>query len=82
MSEIIDDEKNKYNEIFLHYLKYQSPSVLVKGLISAKQNKNKKLVNNISGRLIDLRNGINRKEIPEKWKSEESSQYCWKNTQL
>ena len=66
MSEIIDDEKNKYNEIFLHYLKYQNPSVLVKDLISAKQNKNKKLVNNISGRLIDLRNGINRKEIPEK----------------
>ena len=66
MSEIIDDEKNKYNEIFLHYLNYQSPSVLVKDLISAKQNKNKKLVNNISGRLIDLRNGINRKEIPEK----------------
>ena len=37
----------------------------VKDLISTKQNKNEKYVNNINNRLIDLRNDINRKEIPE-----------------
>ena len=37
----------------------------MKDLISAKQNKNEKLVNNINNGLIDLRNDINSKEIPE-----------------
>ena len=45
--------------------KYQNPPFLVKDLISAKHNKNEKLVNNISNGLIDLRNDINKKEIPE-----------------
>ena len=36
-----------------------------KHLISAKQNKNEKLVNNINNGLIGLRNDINRKEIPK-----------------
>ena len=34
-------------------------------MIGAKQNKNKKLVNNINNGSIDLRNNINRKEVPE-----------------
>ena len=38
---------------------------LVKDLISAKQDKNEKLVNNINDGLIDLWNVINRKEITE-----------------
>ena len=65
MNEIIADEKDKNNEIFLDCFKYQNPSFL-KGLISAKQNKNGKLVNNINNGLIDLRNDFNRNEIPEK----------------
>ena len=44
---------------------YQNPLFLVKTLISTKQDKNEKLVNNINDRLIDLRSHINRKEIPE-----------------
>ena len=34
-------------------------------MISAKQNKNEKLVNNINKGLIDLRNDMNRKKNPE-----------------
>ena len=33
-------------------------------MISAKQSKNKKLVNNINNGSIDLKNNINRKEVP------------------
>ena len=65
MNEIVADEKDINNEIFLDYFKYQNPSFLVKDLISANQNKHEKLVSNINNRLIDLRNYINRKENPE-----------------
>ena len=61
MDEIIADEKVINNEIFSNYFKYQNPSFLEKDLISAKQNKNEKLVNNINNGLINLRNDINRK---------------------
>ena len=64
MNKIIADEKDIDNVIFLDCFKYQDPSFLVKDLISAKQNKNEKLVNNINNGLINLRNDINRKEIP------------------
>ena len=65
INEIIADEKDINNGIFSNYFKYQKPSFLVKDLINAKQNKNEKLVNNINNGLIDLRNNIKRKEIPE-----------------
>ena len=64
-NEIIDDKKNRSNQIFLGYFKYQNPSFLVKDVSSAKQNKNEKLLTNINNGLTDLRNDINRKEIPE-----------------
>ena len=64
-NEIIADEEDISNKIFLNYFKYQNPSSLVKDLIGANQNKNEKLVNNINNGLIDLRNDINRKEIPK-----------------
>ena len=44
-------------------LKYQIPLLLLKELISAKQVKNEKLVNDINDGLIDLRNAISRKKI-------------------
>ena len=44
-------------------LKYQIPLLLLKELISAKQVKNEKLVNDMNDGLIDLRNAINRKKI-------------------
>ena len=45
-------------------MKYRNPCFLLKDLISAKQSKNKKLVNNIKNGSIDLKNNINRKEVP------------------
>ena len=36
--------------------------LLIKDLISAKQNKNEQLVNNFNNELIDLRNDFNRKK--------------------
>ena len=65
MNEIIADQKDEKNEIFLDYFMYQNPLLLVKDLIGAKQNKNEKLVNNIKNGLTDLRRDINRKEILE-----------------
>ena len=65
MNEIIADEKDMNNKIFLSYFKYQNPSFSVKGSISAKQNKNEKTVNNVNNGLIDLRNDFKRKEITE-----------------
>ena len=45
-------------------MKYRNPWFLLKDLISAKQSKNKKLINNINNGSIDLKNNINRKEVP------------------
>ena len=49
----------------MNYFKYQNPSFLAIDLIRAKQAKNEQLVNNINDGLIDLRNAIIRKEIPQ-----------------
>ena len=63
MKQIIDDEKDINDEIFLIYFKYQSPLLLLKDLISTKQDKNQKSVNDINDGLIDLKNAVNRKKI-------------------
>ena len=63
MNEIVADEKDTNNEIFLSYFKYRNPSFLVNDLISAKQNKNEKLVNNANKGLIDLRNDMTEKKF-------------------
>ena len=52
-------------EIFWNYSKYQNLQFLAKDLIRATQGKNEQLVNNVNDGLIDLRNTIIRKEIPE-----------------
>ena len=51
--------------MFWDCFKYQKPSFLAKDLIRATQVKNEQIVNNVNDGLIDLRNDINRKEIPE-----------------
>ena len=50
-----------------NYFRYHNLLLLINNLISAKQNKNEKLVYNynINKRLTDLRNNINRQEISE-----------------
>ena len=69
MNEVIDDEKDTNNEIFLNYLRYPNALFLVKDKNKNKQDKNEKLENNIVNGLIDLRNDINRK-------SEKCCQHC------
>ena len=43
--------------------RYHNPLLLINDLISAKQNKNEKLVYNINNGLTELRNNINRKKF-------------------
>ena len=66
-------KKNRTNEMLSSYY-YHNPLFLIKDLISAKQNKNEKVVYNynINNRLTDLRININKKEIAENenWKKE------------
>ena len=65
MNEIIANKKDINDEILGNYFKYQNPLFLAKYLIRAKQARNKELVNNVKDGLLDLRNVIIRKEIPE-----------------
>ena len=65
MNEIIAHKKDFNNEIFWDYFKYKNLSFLAKVLIRATQDKHEQLVNNVNVRLIELRNSIIRKEIPE-----------------
>ena len=58
-------KKNKNDDIFWKYFKYQNPSFLAKDLNRTNQIKNEQLVNNINDGLIDLRKAIIRKEIPD-----------------
>ena len=62
MNEILADEKDISDDIFRNYFQYQNSSLLAKDLITAKQDKNEQLVNNINEGLIDLRNTIIKKK--------------------
>ena len=61
MNKSIVDKKYR----LMKYFGIQNPSLLVRDLIRAHKAKNEQLVNNINSGLIDLRNAINRKKIPE-----------------
>ena len=65
MNEVIADEKLINHEILWNHFKYQNPLFLAKDLIRATEAKNEQLVNNVNNKLIDLKNVIIRKEIPE-----------------
>ena len=64
-NEIENEEKNINEQIFNEFFNYQYPSFSVKDLYEDNQNKNAKIVKNINESLINLRNSINSKEIPE-----------------
>ena len=64
-NEIENEEKNINEQIFTEFFNYQYPSFSVKDLYEGNQNKNAKIVKNINESLINLRNSINSKEIPE-----------------
>ena len=65
MNEVIADEKLINHEILWNHFKYQNPLFLAKDLIRATEAKNEQLVNNVNNKLIDLKNVVIRKEIPE-----------------
>ena len=65
MNKATAGKKDINNEIFMNYFNYQHTLFLVKDLISAKQDKNQKIVSNVNDGLIDFTNDIDRKEIPE-----------------
>ena len=65
MNEIIADGKGINDETLWNYFHYQNPSFLAEYFIRANQAKSEQLVNSINDVFIDLRNAINRKEIPE-----------------
>ena len=65
MNKIIAVEKDINDKIFVNYFNYHNPLLLVKNLISAKEDKNEKIVSNVNDGLIDLRNDIYRKKIAE-----------------
>ena len=71
MDEIMADKKDKNDEIFWNYFKYQNPTLLEKDLIRATQAKNEQLINNVNSVLINLRNDIIRKKY-WKWKSKQT----------
>ena len=75
MEEIMADKKDKNDEIFRNYFKYQNLSPLGKGLIRATQAKNEQLINNVNSVLINLRNVIIRKKIL-RMKIQTNSQNC------
>ena len=62
-NEIETDEKDINDKIDRYYFNYQRLSFLAKYLLDANQDENEQLVNNINGRLIDLRNAVVKKEI-------------------
>ena len=76
MNEIITDEKDINNEIFLNYFKYQNQLFVETDLIRAMQAKNETLVINFNDGLINSKNAINKKEIPENENPKKSSQCC------
>ena len=65
LNKIKNEEKNVSEQIFNEFFNYPYPSFLVKDLYEGNQNKNDKIVKNINEPLINLRNSINSKEIPE-----------------
>ena len=65
LNKIKNEEKNVSEQIFNEFFNYPYPSFLVKDLYEGNQNKNDKIVKNINESLINLRNSINSKEIPE-----------------
>ena len=62
---IKNEEKNINEQIFNEFFSYHYLSFLVKDLYEDKQNINDKITRNINESLINLRNSINSKEIPE-----------------
>ena len=57
--------KNINEQIFRDYFLHQTPSYLTKDLYDSDEIKNDEIIKNINNGLIELRNSIKSKEIPE-----------------
>ena len=55
-------------------MKYHDPSFLVKYLYNASLTKNEKILNEANDALIDLKNSINRREIPKNENPDKASE--------
>ena len=64
-NEIKNEEKSINEQIFNELFNYHYPSFLIKDLYEENKSKNDKIVRNINESLINLRNSINSKGIPE-----------------
>ena len=60
-----NNETNINTAIFNEHFKYQNTPFLVKDLYNVNRTIDEKVVNNVNDSLIDLRNAVNKKEIPE-----------------
>ena len=77
LNEIKNEGKNIIEQIFNEFFNYHYPSFLVKDLYEDNQNKNDEIVKNINESLVNLRNSMNSKEIPENENPEKKKgQYC------
>ena len=65
LNEIKNEDKNINQQIFRGYFNDQSPSFLVKDLYEVNKNKNYIIVKYLNASLINSRNSVNSKEIPE-----------------
>ena len=59
------EEKNINEQIFKDYFFYQTLSYLAKSLHGGGKIKNDEIIKHINNGIIELRNSINSKEIPE-----------------
>ena len=80
--EIKKEEKNINEQIFRQYFNYQSPPTLVKDLFEDNQNKSDMILKYLDESLIDLRNSVNSKEIPENINLKKVVNIVEKNPQL
>ena len=65
VDKIANEEKNINKKIFKDYFLYQHPSFLVEDLYEVNQDENKITVNLVNDVLIDLKNDVSKKEVPE-----------------
>ena len=80
--EIKKEEKNINEQIFRQYFNYQPPPTLVKDLFEDNQNKSDMILKYLDESLIDLRNSVNSKEIPENINLKKVVNIVEKNPQL
>ena len=65
MNKIVNDETKINTKTFDKYFKYQNPTSLLKDLYEVDKATIEKIVDHVNVALRDLRNAVNKKDIPE-----------------